>query len=412
MRRAILTALSGQGDIYCLFYEKANQLLKNGGHVCFITSNKWMRAAYGKKLRDYLIGHTQPVQLLDMGPGVFDATVDTNILLLQNTRPDARLSFTATTIKSDFDPHTGNIAQYLNDNGMAMALPPKDEAWTIRSPAELALKHKIEDVGKPLKDWDINIYFGIKTGCNEAFIIDKAKRDELIAQDPKSDEIIKPLLRGRDIKRYHVQWAGLYMLATGYDLDIPNQYPAIYNHLKTTGEQIEKNKKRGKGLFNRDDQGANWWNLRACAYYPEFEKAKIVWKRIGSILRFAYSQHPMLCLDSTCIATGKSVQFLTAVLNSRLSHYQLFELAPKTGTGDLIVSVQALEPLLVPPITETNQHLATQIEDRVDKIFDTKRTNPDADVSELENEIDQIVYLLYDLTPDEIAIVEDKNDVC
>ena len=397
------------GDIYCLFYEKANQLLKNGGHVCFITSNKWMRAAYGKKLRDYLIGHTQPVQLLDMGPGVFDATVDTNILLLQNTRPDARLSFTATTIKSDFDPHTGNIAQYLNDNGMAMALPPKDEAWTIRSPAELALKHKIEDVGKPLKDWDINIYFGIKTGCNEAFIIDKAKRDELIAQDPKSDEIIKPLLRGRDIKRYHVQWAGLYMLATGYDLDIPNQYPAIYNHLKTTGEQIEKNKKKGKGVFNRDDQGANWWNLRACAYYPEFEKAKIVWKRIGSILRFAYSQHPMLCLDSTCIATGKSVQFLTAVLNSRLSHYQLFELAPKTGTGDLIVSVQALEPLLVPPITETNQHLATQIEDRVDKIFDTKRTNPDVDVSELENEIDQIVYLLYNLTPDEIAIVEDKS---
>jgi hypothetical protein len=397
------------GDIYCLFYEKANQLLKNGGHVCFITSNKWMRAGYGKKLRDYLIGHTQPVQLLDMGPGVFDATVDTNILLLQNTPPDARLTFTATTIESDFDPHTGNIAQYLNDNEMAMALPPKDEAWTIRSPAELALKHKIEDIGKPLKDWDINIYRGIITGCNEAFIIDGAKRDDLIAQDPKAAEIIKPLLRGRDIERYHVRKSRWYMLATGYDLDIPNEYPAVYNHLKTTGEQIEKNKKRGKGLFNRDDQGANWWNLRACAYYPEFEKAKIVWKRIGSILRFAYSQHPMLCLDSTCIATGKRAQFLTAVLNSRLSHYQLFELAPKTGTGDLIVSVQALEPLLVPPITETNQHLATQIEERVDQILTTKSTVPNEDVSNLENEIDQIVYLLYDLTPDEIAIVEEKE---
>ena len=392
------------GDIYCLFYEKANQLSKSGGHVCFITSNKWMRTAYGKKLRDYLIGHTQPVQLLDMGPGVFDATVDTNILLLQNTPPDAHLTFTATTIKSDFDPHTDNIAQYLTDNGVAMEPPPKGEAWTIRSSGELALKRKIEDVGKPLKDWDPNIYFGIKTGCNEAFIIDETKREALIAQDPKSAEIIKPLLRGRDIERYHVQQPESYILATGYDLDIPNQYPAIYNHLKTTGEQIEKNKKRGKGLFNRDDQGANWWNLRACAYYPEFEKEKIVWKRIGSILRFAYSQHPMFCLDSTCIATGKSVKFLTAVLNSRLSHYQLFELAPKTGTGDLIVSVQALEPLLVPPITETNQHLVTQIEELVDQIL-----TPNANVSKLENEIDQMVYLLYNLTADEIAIVEGQS---
>ena len=143
---------------------------------------------------------------------------------------------------------------------------------------------------------------------------------------------------------------------------------------------------------------------------PKFEKEKIVWKRVGSILRFAYSEQAMLCLDSTCIATGKRVPFLTAVLNSRLSHYQLFELAPKTGTGDLIVSVQALEPLLVPPITETNQHLATQIENLADQILTAKRTNPNADVSDLENEIDQIVYLLYDLTADEIAIVEGSSD--
>ena len=410
------------GDIYCLFYEKANQLLKNGGHICFITSNKWMRAAYGKKLRDYLIGHTQPVQLLDMGPGVFDATVDTNILLLQNTRPDTRLSFTATTIKSDFDPHTGNIAQYLNDNGMAMALPPKDEAWTIRSPAELALKHKIEDVGKPLKDWDINIYFGIKTGCNEAFIIDKAKRDELIAQDPKSTEIIKPLLRGRDIERYHVQWAGLYLLFIPWHFPLhedstiagasqkaeeqfKERYPGIYNHLLQHQDILSKRNKSETGIRYE------WYALQRCAntYYPEFEKEKIVWKRVGSILRFAYSEQAMLCLDSTCIATGKRVPFLTAVLNSRLSHYQLFELAPKTGTGDLIVSVQALEPLLVPPITETNQHLATQIENLADQILTAKRTNPNADVSDRENEIDQIVYLLYGLTTDEIAIVEGKE---
>ena len=144
-----------------------------------------------------------------------------------------------TTIGSDFDTHTGDIARYLKDNGVAMELPPKDGPWTVLSSAELVLKCKIEDTGIPLKDWDINIYNGIKTGCNEAFIIDEVKRGELIAQDPKCAEIIKPFLRGRDIKRYHIQWAGLYMLATGYDLNIPDEYPAIYNHLQAIGERIE-----------------------------------------------------------------------------------------------------------------------------------------------------------------------------
>ena len=403
------------GDIYCLFYEKANQLLHKGGHVCFITSNKWMRAAYGKKLRDYFISHTQPIQLLDMGPDVFDATVDTNILLLQNAPPDVHFAFTATTIKSDFDTHTGNIAQYLNDNGMAMELPPKGEPWAIISPAELALKRKIERIGKTLKDWDINIYRGITTGCNEAFIIDETKREELIVQDPRSVEIIKPLLRGRDIERYQPQWAGLYLINTFPALNLNiDDYPAVKNYLLEFGrDRLEQTGKiLPNGTKSRKKTGNKWFELQdQIGYYPEFEKEKIVWKRIGSILRFSYSQNPMLCLDSTCIATGEKVQFLAAVLNSRLAHYQLFGIAPKTGTGDLIVSVQALEPLRVPPITEANQHFVTQIEACVDQILDAKRTDPDADISELENTVDQLVYLLYDLTPEEIAIVEGAADV-
>ena len=399
------------GDIYCLFYEKANQLLKNGGYVCFITSNKWMRAAYGKKLRDYFTEHTQPVQLLDMGPDVFDATVDTNILLLQNAASNVRSAFTATTIGSDFDAHTDNIAQYLIDNGVAMELPPKGEPWAILSPTELSLKRKIEDVGKPLKDWDVNIYFGIKTGCNEAFIIDESKRDELIAQDPKSSEIIKPLLRGRDIKHYHVQWAGLYMLATGYDLDIPNQYPAIYNHLKTTGEQIEKNKKRGKGLFNRDDQGENWWNLRACAYYLEFEKEKIVWQEMVTKGTFLIDRNKFNSLDTTRILTGKHLTYLIGILNSEffLFAFKNYYAGGHLGSKGIRFKSEFMKPFPIPPITEANQHLATQIEERVDKILAAKRTDPAANVSDLENEIDEIVYLLYDLTLDEIKIVEEKE---
>ena len=386
------------GDIYCLFYEKANQLLKKGGHVCFITSNKWMRTAYGKKLRDYFIEHTQPVQLLDMGSGVFDATVDTNILLLQNTVPDARLAFAATTIKSNFDTHTGDIAQYVKDNGVAMELPAEGEPWVILSPTELVLKRKIEDVGKPLKDWDINIYRGIITGCNEAFVINEVEREELIAQDPRSAEIMKPLLRGRDIKRYHVQWAGLYMLATGYDLDVPNDYPAIYNHLQTIGEQIESRETRArrKGLFNRDDQGENWWNLRACAYYPEFAKEKIIYPNMTKFLPFVYDSNGFYTNDKSFIITGENnLKYLTGYFNSRVAAKWIRENCPELQGGTRELRKVFFENILIPPIIEANQHLATQIETQVDQILDAKRTDPGADVSELENKIDQIVYLLY-----------------
>ncbi len=401
------------GDIYCLFYEKANQLLKNGGHGCLITSNKWMRAAYGKKLRDYLIGYTQPIQLLDMGPDVFDATVDTNILLLRNTMPDAYSVFKAATIKSDFDIHTGAIAPYLNASGVAMELPATGEPWAILSPAELALKRKIEHVGKPLKDWDINIYFGIKTGCNEAFIIDEAKREELVAEDPKSAEIIKPLLRGRDIERYYPRWSGLYILATDYDLDVPNDYPAIYSYLQTIGEQIadkiaRQTQARRRGLFNRDDQGENWWNLRACAYYPEFEREKIVWQEMATKGTFLIDRNQFYSLDTTRILTGKNLTYLIGILNSKffLFAFRNYYAGGHLGSRGVRFKSEFMKRFPVPPVTEANQHLAAQIEARVDQILAAKETDPEADVSKLENEIDQIVYLLYGLTPEEIGIVD------
>ena len=402
------------GDVYCLFYEKANQLSKKGSHACLITSNKWMHTAYGKKLRNYFIRHTHPIQLLDMGSGVFDATVDTNILLLQNSTPDVCLTFAAATIRSDFDTHTGDMARYLKDNGVAMELPPKGEPWAILSPAELVLKRKIEDIGKPLKDWDINIYRGIITGCNEAFVINEVEREELIAQDPRSAEIMKPLLRGRDIKRYHVQWAGLYMLATGYDLDIPNDYPAIYNHLQTIGEQIESGRirVRGKGVFNRDDQGENWWNLRACTYYPEFESGKVVYPNMTKFLPFVYDSNRFYTNDKSFIITGGNyLKYLTGYFNSRVAAKWIRENCPELQGGARELRKVFFENILIPPVTEANQHLTTQIEERVDKILDAKRINPNAEVSKLETEIDQIVYLLYDLTPEEIAIVEEAENV-
>ena len=395
------------GDIYCLFYEKANQLLKNNGYVCFITSNKWMRAGYGKKLRDYFVTLTQPIQLLDMGPDVFEATVDTNILLFQKTVSEANTAFVGVSLGADFDRQTGNIAQYLSDNGATMEIPEKGEPWAILSSAELNLKRKIEEVGKPLKDWDINIYMGIKTGCNEAFIIDAAKREQLIAQDPKSAEIIKPLLRGRDIERYHAKQAGLYMLATGYDLDIPRRYPAIYEHLETIGKQIElgKIKAKGKGLFNRDDQGENWWNLRACAYYLEFEKNKIVYPDIYRHQSFTIDTSASYC-NNTCYFIPTEETWLCGLLNSKSVKWYYSRLANTLGSGTSRGFSIFMKQICVPNIDSAQKFPITNL---VNDILAAKATNPDADTTDLENEIDKLVYALYDLTSEEIAIVEGKE---
>ncbi len=393
------------GDIYCLFYERGIRLLTQAGHLCYITSNKWMRAGYGKKLRDYFVTHTQPIQLLDMGPDVFDATVDTNILLLQSSTSLTLAGFEAVTIGTDFDRQINNISRYLIDNGTSMEIPAKGEPWAILSSAELNLKRKIEDVGKPLKDWDVNIYRGIVTGCNEAFIIDEAKREELIAQDPNSVEIIKPLLRGKDIKRYYTRPSGFYILATGYDLDIPNKYPAIYEHLETIGNQIElgKIKVKGKGLFSRDDQGENWWNLRACAYYKEFEKEKIVYPDISSSMRACYDISTAFSLQTTYILPTNDFS-LFAILNSRLfdwyAKYKFQNLSDPWSGGGLRFIAHYMENV---PIADRTPEQKAEFSELVEQILECPEGE---NVPDLEKEIDALVYRLYGLSVPEIAQIE------
>lgn len=410
------------GDIYCLFYEKGHKLLKSIGHLCYITSNKWMRAGYGKKLRDYFITHTQPVQLLDMGPDVFDATVDTNILLLQNNSIfDNLTTFKGVSIGTDFDRQTGNIRQYLTDNGATMEIPAKGEPWAILSSAELNLKRKIENVGKPLKDWDTIIGFGIKTGCNEAFIIEEAKRNELVKQDPKSTEFIKPLLRGRDIQRYYSDWAKLYLLfipwhfplhqdsnITGASQNAEDQfsenYPAIYNHLLQFKDRLSKR--------NRSETGIRyeWYALQRCAstYYSVFENRKIVWQEIAKEGKFFIDKEHYYSLDSTRILTGDNLPYLVGIFNSRLFLFAFknYYAGGHLGSKGVRFKSEFMKNFPIPPITDANQPIAEQIEKQVDKILDAKHTNPNVDTSTLEDEIDKRVYELYNLTEDEIAIVE------
>ena len=388
------------GDIYCLFYERGIKLLTRNGHLCYITSNKWMRAGYGKKLRDYFVIYTQPVQLLDMGPDVFDATVDTNILLLQNTVPDDPIDFKAVTIGTDFDKQTGNIGQYLSDNGGTMEKPAKGEPWAILSSTELTLKRKIEDIGKPLKDWDINIYRGIITGYNTAFLIDNQTKEALIEAYPKSAEIIKPVLKGRDIKRYQSNWAQLWLITThnGYG-NVPainvNDYPVVKKHLDHFYTQLEK----------RYDKGNTPYNLRNCAYHAEFEKAKIIYPETTQTANFFYDdgQH---YIEKTCfMIIGRDLKILVGLLSCTLMTfaYKHFYSGTILGKQGYQYNKHAFEKLPIVKIPAAQQASFIAL---VDKILSMKAAYPDADTSILENEIDKLVYALYDLTDDEIAIVE------
>ena len=274
------------------------------------------------------------------------------------------------------------------------------DSWVILSPIEQSIKRKIEAVGTPLKDWDIQIYRGVLTGCNDAFIIDTAKRDEILSncqteeERKKTDELIRPILRGRDIKRYGYEWADLWLIATfpsrHYNID---EYPAVKQYLLSFGlERLEQTGKvhnvNEERIKSRKKTNNKWFETQdSICYWEDFDKPKIIWKRIGSILRFSYDNKGCLGLDSTCFATGQHIEYLCCVLNSLMGHYLLKD-SPKTGTGDLLVSVQAIEPACIP--------YNSQYDERLSSLLKVQITNSS---NEIEQEINDIIYTIYNLSP-------------
>ncbi len=394
------------GDIYTLFYEKGLELTKkNTGLLCYITSNKWMRAGYGKSLRGYF-ANKNPLLLLDFGGfKVFEsATVDTNILLIQNKENEnytRAVHFTNNYKKGD------DMTEYVEENCIEMKNISED-TWAILSPIEQQIKEKIERVGTPLKDWNIKINRGILTGYNKAFIIDGKKKDELIAKDSKSAEIIKPILRGRDIKRYSAKFADKWLIAThnGYKeesgekieaVKIEN-YPVVKEWLDLHWNKIKK----------RQDKGKTPYNLRNCAYQEEFEKEKIIYPETTQKAHFFFNKGGQLFCDKTnFILTGDNLKYITSVLSSTLITYFY-----KKHCGGTVLGVKgyqynkhSIEKIPLFKISKNKQEI---FEQKVDKILEIKKQNLDADTSELEKQIDKMVYELYDLTEEEIKVIE-KN---
>lgn len=396
------------GDIYSLFYEKGMELLKQGGTLNYITSNKWMRADYGKTTRAFFTKHN-PLLLIDMGSGVFDsATVDTNILLIQKAPNRHQLRALDISKEKEVDDINAFAHRFVTLPNLSA------EAWTIADETNLRIKAKIEAKGTPLKNWDVQINYGIKTGYNDAFIIDSVKREEILAQcqspeeRQRTEKLIKPILRGRDIKRYKAEWAGLWLIGTFPALKLNiDDYPAVKTYLQSFGKKLHQTgeefiDEHGEAQKARKKTGNKWFETQdQIGYHQDFEKEKIVWKRIGSIIRFQYDDTGSLCLDSTCFLTGKNIKFLTAYLNSKIAIRQLLENSPKTGTGDVITSVQALEPILIPKISETEQQPFVAL---VERILAGKERGEDT--TALEQQIDLLAYRLYELSYEEVQVID------
>ena len=273
------------------------------------------------------------------------------------------------------------------------------DSWVVLSPIEQSIKRKIEAVGTPLKEWDIQIYRGVLTGCNDAFIIDTAKRNEILSncqteeERQRTAELIRPILRGKDIKRYGYEWADLWLIATfpsrHYDIDL---YPAVKQYLLAFGiERLEQTGKvhtvNGEQIKSRKKTNNKWFETQdSISYWEDFSKPKIIWKRIGSILRFSYDNKGCLGLDSTCFATGRSIEYLCCVLNSLMGHYLLKD-SPKTGTGDLLVSVQAIEPIRIPSKLDYETRLSNLLNKQISCWS-----------IEVEEEINDIVFSMYGLS--------------
>ena len=394
------SVFTGTADIYTYFYEKGVQLLNNNGHLCYITSNKWMRAKYGEKLRCFFKHQSQLKQIIDFeGEQIFEnATVDTSILLCGKT-PNTQINFEyQKQLPDDTNPLFNMAIEDLSTN-----------AYTLQASEILALKKKIEHIGTPLKEWDISIYRGVLTGFNEAFIIDTSKRDELIAQDPKSTDIIKPILRGRDIQRYEHHRAEKWIIATFPVLKINiDNYPAIKNHLISFGKDrlAQVGKKLPDGTISRKKTGNKWFETQdQIGYHAEFEKEKIVYNDIAKKLSFSLSESGEY-LNNTVyfIADNNNLLFQLAILNSNLIDWYYKQISAQLGSGVVRMFSIYVKQLPIPKISKTEQQ---PFIDCVNEILTTKKSGKDTIA--LETKIDKMVYQLYNLTADEIKIIEGES---
>jgi len=389
------------GDIYCLFYERGWQLLKDGGCLCYITSNKWMRASYGESLRTFFLQNTQPLILIDFGdaPIFANATTYTNILLFIKTTDSDEQLLAIDLSREHIDHHPlPTLVEEKRNSYINECTPAR---YLIVSEPEMRIRRKIESQGIPLSDWDVKIYRGILTGLNEAFIIDGSTRQRLIAEDPKSAEIIKPILRGKDIKRYQIEFADLWIIFTKQGIHI-NMYPAIKKHLHKYYADL--NPRNHGEKVGRKPGPYEWYEIQDnIAYHQEFENDKIIFGESSKNFQCVIDFDKFYLNKTLFFIVGESLKYISSFLNSKL-----FSFCFKDNFPDLQGDSRSFmkEILLNIPLKKISIALQEPFTNLVDVIHAAK--NGDQDTATIESRLDLMIYRLYEITYEEALFIDPR----
>ncbi|MBE9219884.1 class I SAM-dependent DNA methyltransferase [Dolichospermum flos-aquae] len=401
---------TGIADIFVYFYELGLHLLKLKAHLTYISSNKYFRAGYGEKLRQLLTNSTTIHNLIDFGdfPVFEEAIAYPSIITLSKVKSDTNkvqaLSWNGTKKQ--------NIAEFVTvlkeENLIILQKNLKSDGWRLESSQILNLLTKLQNSGTPLGDYvNGKFYRGVLTGFNDAFVIDRETRDRLITEDPSSAEIIKPLLRGRDVKRWDLQFAEQYLIKIESSENkkhswsdkkdkeaekiFDKTYPAIYRYFS----QFRN------ALIKRSDQGKFFWELRSCIYWQEFDKPKIIYPNICKRNEFAWDESGYYTNQKAFIIPCND-KVLLAVLNSSVVMFLFQQLLSKLQGDFYEPSSIFMKDFPIPTASESQRQ---EIEDLVQKCLNTKGE----DIKNIETEIDQMVYQLYNLTAEEIQIIESSQ---
>ncbi len=402
---------TGVADLYVYFYEQGLKLLKNKGILCYISSNKYFRSGYGEKLRKFLANESTIYQLIDFGDApIFTAIAYPSIIIASKEQIK---NHQTRVLNWELEQPINQFSAVFKNSSFFM--PQKEltaDGWRLESNSVLKLLEKLRKAGKPLGEYvNGRFYRGILTGFNEAFVVDQETRDRLIAEHPSSAEVLKPFLRGRDVKRWCVNFSEQYLIkiessenkqhpwsgksAKEAEKIFAKTYPAIYTRFDKLPEQLSR----------RSDQGKFFWELRSCAYWQEFEQPKIIYPDIAIRCEFAFD-HNALYPDCTLFLIPLASKYLLGFLNSGIIQFFINQICPAVR-GDFRRFKSIYVSQIPIPNAQPQEKLA--IETLINKILTAKTANPNADVSKLETEIDQIVYQLYGLTPEEIAIIEEAT---
>ncbi|MDE0483344.1 MAG: Eco57I restriction-modification methylase domain-containing protein, partial [Candidatus Poribacteria bacterium] len=401
---------TSKADISVYFYKSVAEFLNDHGILTYISTNKFLRSDYGENLRQFLTTNMLLEMLLDLGNvPIFKAAVDTCITLIKKCLPTANHSLGAVTLRNVSDHF--NLRSAFEKQSFPIELTNlSSDVWAVAPPDAQALLKKLRYTGNTLGKCS-KLHMGLKTGRNEAFVIDADTRDRLIDADARSEELIKPLLKGETVCKWKTEPPDEYLILmeksntnrlwpwsdSDDELEaeeiFAEHYPAIFDRLSADSEKLSQ----------RQDQGKYYWELRSCAYYTDFDKPKIVYPDISKSMRACYDTTQVLCLQTAYILPTDDLSLL-AILNSRIidwyARYRFQSLNDPWSDGGLRFFVQYMEKV---PIANRTPEQKTELSQLVEQILEDPANE---NVRALEKEIDALVYRLYGLTRNEIALIE------